>query len=67
MDDGLLSVSAACKWASISPRTFRRLMDRGLRVYRATEQSKILVRRQDILEFLSTPDAKERKPPMPIG
>lgn len=49
---GFLDLHNACKWASVSPRTFRRWIDCGLRVHRHSSHSKILVRPADIEAFL---------------
>ncbi len=49
---GFLDLHNACKWASVSPRTLRRWIDRGLRVHRHSSRSKILVRPADIEAFL---------------
>lgn len=50
---GFLDLRNACKWASVSPRTLRRWIDRGLRVHRHSPGGKILVRPADIEAFLS--------------
>ncbi len=50
---GLLDLHSACKWASVSPRTLRRWIDRGLRVHRHSPRSKLLIRPADIEAFLT--------------
>ncbi len=49
---GFLDLHSACKWASVSSRTFHRWIDRGLRVHRHSPRGKILVRPADIEAFL---------------
>jgi hypothetical protein len=54
---GLLDLAHAAQWACVSPRTFRRWIERGLRVQRETSRSKILVRPADIESFLTAQQA----------
>lgn len=49
---GYVSLQEAARWASISGKTIRRWISRGLPVYQAGPRTKVLVRLQDIERFL---------------
>ena len=50
---GYLSLREAAKWASVSERTLRRWIGQGLPKYQAGRRAKVLVRPEDITEFLT--------------
>jgi hypothetical protein len=49
---GYLTLDAAAQYASVSPRTVKRWIARGLPVYQGTPRGKILVRPGDIDQYL---------------
>src|SRR5688572_1564181 len=49
---GYLTLDAAAQYASVSPRTVKRWIARGLAVYQGTPRGKILVRPGDIDQYL---------------
>ena len=51
----LLDLKTASTRFSLSSRTLRRLLDRGLRCYRPSPHGKILLDPTDVLDFLLTP------------
>ena len=50
---GFLSVRAAAQWASVSPKTVHRWIERGLPVYQDGPRAKVLIRPSDIERYLT--------------
>jgi predicted site-specific integrase-resolvase len=50
---GYLSLREAATWASVSQRTLRRWIGQGLPKYQAGRRAKVLVRPEDIAQFLT--------------
>jgi len=55
---GYVSLAEAARWASISKKTLWRYIRQGLPVYQARPRSKVLVRLEDIREFLKRRQAQ---------
>lgn len=49
---GFLTIAKAAQWASVSPRTVRRWMTRGLATYHSGPGTRVLIRPSDIEAFL---------------
>ena len=52
LQPGYLSLKAASQWASVSPKTLKRWIASGLPVYQGSAGGKVLLRPQDIDQFL---------------
>jgi hypothetical protein len=55
----LLDLKTAAVRFSLSTRTLRRLLARGMRSYRPSPNSKILLDARDVLAFLAVPQKQE--------
>ena len=54
---GYIPLVAAAAWAGVSPRTLKRWISRGLPIYQAGPREKVLVKPQDIDQFLTRKQA----------
>lgn len=50
---GYVSLREAAQWASVSMKTLKRWIQRGLPVYQAGPRTKVLLRLEDIERFLT--------------
>ncbi len=56
---GYLSIGGAAEYASVSTRTVKRWITRGLPVYQGTPRGKVLIRPSDIDLYLEKKTARE--------
>ena len=59
---GLMSLKEAAQWASVSVKTLKRWIERGLPKYQAGPNGKVLLRSKDIEAYLTRHQTKDTTP-----
>ena len=58
LERGYLTLRRAAEWASVSEKTLRRWISRGLPIYQAGPRERVLLKSEDIDQFLTCKKAQ---------